>query len=168
MKTRPPKKSPELLARLIELIEKCHTIKDACKICGISTTTFNRWRDKDVSFNKNVILATQNQWKHIDEIRPTKQRVYTRNVTISPDYDQNALKSSLNASQGHFTKNGQEIIDGIPIRHGNIYDDRPYTPCVDEEGLFVTYIEKHGTTAYHKRYTLSEWLRLCHSSFKMP
>ena len=158
MRTRPPKKSPELLARLVELIEKCYTVKDACKICGISTTTFNRWRDKDLEFNKNIILATQNQWKHIDEVKAAKQRVYTRSVIISPDYDQNALKSPLNASQSHFIESESGVIDGVPVRHGNIYDDKPYIPCVDEKGLFVTFIEKHGAIAYHRRYTLSEWL----------
>ena len=94
MKTRPPKKNPKLLIKLTDYIRRGHTIKDACKFCKISTTTFNRWRDKDLRFNKEVILATQDQWKYTPPKSVAPYRRYRRKVRISLDYDKNAFESS--------------------------------------------------------------------------
>lgn len=157
MRTRPPKKNPKILSKLTDYIKQGRTIRDACRFCGISTTTFNRWRNSDLSFNKDVILATKDQWKYASPKSP--HRTYSRNTYISPVYDENAFKSPQNAPETHSNdKDYPTTIQGIPVRYGSIYDDRPYIPCVDKEGIFVTFIEKHGSIGYHKCYTLSEWL----------
>ena len=161
MKTRPPKKNPKLLSDLIKYIRQGHTIRDACRFCGISTTTFNRWRDKDLKFNKDVIMATKDQWKYAPPKTIYSYRRYNRRVSLSTDYDKNAFKGSQNALESSFKhEHDPTTIQGIPVRFGSIYDDRPYIPCVDPKGLFVTFIENQGAIAHHRCYTLEEWLSI--------
>lgn len=157
MKTRPPKKNPKLLAKLLEYIYFGRTITDACRGCGISTTTFNRWRNEDLDFNKEVILATQRQWEMINETKRSGRRTYKRDARISPDYDENRLKTRQNDAQDALNSEKPLMIDGLPVRYGDIYDDKPYTPCVSPDGLFVSFIEVRGSIAYHRHYCLSEW-----------
>lgn len=160
MRTRPPKKNSELLQKLINSIRKDHTVTDTCRSCGISTTTFNHWRDEDLQFNKDVILATKEQWKYVEDTKFAKHRTYTRKAIISPDYDQNALKTPQNEPQSHLKDIKPTMIEGLPVRYGNIYDDNPYTPCISPDGLFVSFIEVKGSCAYHRCYCLSEWQRM--------
>lgn len=156
MKTRPPKKNPRLLANLLDLIRRGRTITDACRIYGISTTTFNRWRDKDLQFNKDVILATQEQWRYIGDTKSERNRVYKRKAIISQTYDQNAFKSPQNKPQS-LLNDRPNIIDGLPVRYGNIYDDKPYIPCITPDGIYVEFLETKGELLMHRRYYATDW-----------
>jgi len=145
MNTRPPKKSPELLYNLVSIIKKGRTIRDACRECGISTTTFNRWRDKDPDFNRDIIIATQRQWENIDETKRVGHRTYKRDARISPNYAQYSVASP--------SPNKPDTLYGLKIRYGSIYEDDPYTPCINPAGTFVEFLrrEKHDIVHYRVR-----------------
>lgn len=49
------------------------------------------------------------------------------------------------------------MVEGLPARYGNIYDDNPYMPCISPDDLFVSFIEVKGSCACHRCYCLSEW-----------
>ena len=55
---RPTKKNDELKLKLADFIGSGLTVKDACEATCISTSTFNRWRNSDIEFDRLVVEAT--------------------------------------------------------------------------------------------------------------
>lgn len=54
---RPTKKNDEIKLKLADSIRSGLTVKDSCEVSGISTSSFNRWRASDPSFNKGKIRS---------------------------------------------------------------------------------------------------------------
>ncbi len=109
-----------------------------------------------------MILATKEQWKYINDVKVSGNRFYTRNATISEDYDENAFRKPQNAPEDALDIKKPETINGLPVRYGNINEDRPYTPCITPDKLFVEFLEKKGSALYHRRYYTSDWFAMSH------
>ena len=73
---------------LIDKIHQGRTVSDACRIAGIGTSTFNRWRNNDPIFNKDIIMAGQRQWEYMEITKMQGFRTYRQYWRISPYYDE--------------------------------------------------------------------------------
>lgn len=100
-------------------------------------------------------MVAQEQWRYIGDTKSERNRVYKRKATISQTYDQNIFKSSQNKSQ-NLLDDRPNIIDGLPVRYGNIYDDKPYISCITPDGIYVEFLETKGELLMHRRYCAAD------------
>lgn len=75
---RPTKITNEKKLRLADFVRSGLTIKDACYGVGISTSTFNRLRAKDVDFDRLIIEATESGWTNAEALAKYHYRGYKR------------------------------------------------------------------------------------------
>ncbi|BAU12872.1 hypothetical protein LEP3755_34050 [Leptolyngbya sp. NIES-3755] len=54
---RNSKCTPELIERFCKVLLETGSIKDSCEACGIDTSTYWRWREKDVNFHSSIETA---------------------------------------------------------------------------------------------------------------
>lgn len=67
--------------KLADSIRSGLTVKDACEVAGISTSTFNRWRASDLGFNKLIDEATRRGWENAEIFAKYYYRGYKRQIT---------------------------------------------------------------------------------------
>ena len=77
---RPTKKNDEMKLKLADFIRAGLTVKDACEAAGISTSTFSRWRDSDIEFNRLVDEATKRGCGNAEAFAKYHYRGYKRKV----------------------------------------------------------------------------------------
>lgn len=99
---RPTKITDEKKLKLADFVRSGLTIKDACYGVGISPSTFNRLRDKDMKFDKMIIEATEGGWTNAEALAKYHYRGYKRKnppkYLIQPE---KPLTEALNAPQAH-------------------------------------------------------------------
>ena len=61
---RPTKKDDEMKLKLADFIRSGLTVKGSCSALGISTSTFNRWRNSDIEFDRLIDEATKRGWEN--------------------------------------------------------------------------------------------------------
>lgn len=87
---RPTKITDEKKLKLADFIRSGLTIKDACYGVGISPSTFNRLRAKDMEFDRLIIEATEGSWSNADALAKYHYRGYKRKnppkYIIKPDH----------------------------------------------------------------------------------
>lgn len=99
---RPRKITPEVKLKLADFIRQGITIKDACYAVRISPSTFNRERERDMEFDKLIVEATEGGWTNAEALAKYHYRGYKRKNPVKlPPLPEIALRSPLNASQGH-------------------------------------------------------------------
>ncbi len=79
---RPTKITGEKKLKLADFIRSGLTIKDACYGIGISPSTFNRLRAKDLEFDKLIIEATEGSWSNAEALAKYHYRGYKRKLPI--------------------------------------------------------------------------------------
>lgn len=75
---RPTKITNEKKLKLADFVRSGLTIKDACYGVGISTSTFNRLRAKDVDFDRLIVEATEGGWTNAEALAKYHYRGYKR------------------------------------------------------------------------------------------
>ncbi len=75
---RPTKITNEKKLRLADFVRSGLTVKDACYGVGISTSTFNRLRAKDVDFDRLIVEATEGGWTNAEALAKYHYRGYRR------------------------------------------------------------------------------------------
>lgn len=87
---RPTKITDEKKLKLADFVRSGLTIKDACYGVGISTSTFNRLRTKDMEFDRLINEATEGSWSNAEALAKYHYRGYKREnppkYIIQPDY----------------------------------------------------------------------------------
>ena len=78
---RPTKMNDEIKLKLADSIRSGLTVKDSCEVSGISTSSFNRWRASDPSFNKLIDEATRRGWGNAEIFAKYRYRGYKRKIT---------------------------------------------------------------------------------------
>lgn len=79
---RPTKITDEKKLKLADFVRSGLTIKDACYGVGISPSTFNRLRAKDMEFDKLIIEATEGGWANAESLAKYHYRGYKRKIPI--------------------------------------------------------------------------------------
>lgn len=79
---RPTKITEEKKLKLADFIRSGLTIKDSCYGVGISTSTFNRLRAKDMEFDKLIVEATKGGWGNAEALAKYHYRGYRRKISI--------------------------------------------------------------------------------------
>ena len=79
---RPTKITDEKKLKLADFIRSGLTIKDACYGVGISPSTFNRLRAKDLEFDKLINEATKGGWSNAEALAKYHYRGYKRKLPI--------------------------------------------------------------------------------------
>lgn len=77
---RPTKKNDELKLKLADFIRGGLTVKDACEATCISTSTFNRWRNNDIEFDRLIVEATKKGWGNAEAFAKYHYRGYKRKI----------------------------------------------------------------------------------------
>lgn len=99
---RPTKITNEKKLKLADFIRSGLTIKDACYGVGISPSTFNRLRAKDLEFNKLVNEATEGGWDNAEALAKYHYRGYKRRVPYKHLVQlKRPLTEALNVPQMH-------------------------------------------------------------------
>lgn len=118
---RPTKKNDEIKLRLADFIRSGLTVKDSCEAIGISTSTFNRWRNDDIEFNKLIDEATRKGWENAEAFAKYHYRGYKRKVVQKlPPLPEKSLTEPPSGLKEHFSKpiertqNGQTCA-GLPV-----------------------------------------------------
>lgn len=116
---RPTKITNEKKLRLADFVRSGLTIKDACYGVGISTSTFNRLRAKDVDFDKLIIEATEGGWTNAEALAKYHYRGYKRKNP--PRYLASPKESpigALNTPLKHYKINAdsRKTYLGLPVR----------------------------------------------------
>ncbi len=75
---RPTKKNNEFKFKLADFIRSGLTVKDTCESTGISTSTFNRWRNSDAEFDKLISEATRSGWENAEAYMKYHYRGYKK------------------------------------------------------------------------------------------
>lgn len=131
---RPTKKNDELKLRLADFIRSGLTVKDACEATCISTSTFNRWRNNDIEFDKLINEATKRGWENAEAFAKYHYRGYKRKV---------AYDKLLPVSEKPLTE--------PPIslkRQKNVVNDEPDRQFCDGLPILFTYPTKYPTDFY--------------------
>lgn len=119
---RPTKITGEKKLKLADFIRSGLTIKDACYGVGISPSTFNRLRAKDMEFDKLIIEATEGGWSNAKALAKYHYRGYKRKIPhkhlIHPE---RPLTEALNVPQVHKVVAGghqgqPKMYLGLPVR----------------------------------------------------
>lgn len=121
---RPTKKNDEMKLKLADFIRSGLTVKDACEANNISTSTFNRWRNDDIEFNKLIDEATRKGWENAEAFAKYHYRGYKRKVAPKTlKLPSNAEESPVEPSNGlkkHILKDAgntqYQYRVGLPVR----------------------------------------------------
>lgn len=79
---RPTKITEEKKLKLADFIRSGLTIKDSCYGVGISPSTFNRLRAKDMEFDRLIVEATEGGWTNAESLAKYHYRGYKRKIPI--------------------------------------------------------------------------------------
>ncbi len=105
---RPTKITDEKKLKLADFIRSGLTIKDACYGVGISPSTFNRLRAKDLEFDKLINEATEGSWSNAEALAKYHYRGYKRKIPhkylAQPE---RPLAKALNVPQAHNVTTGE-------------------------------------------------------------
>lgn len=119
---RPTKITDEKKLKLADFIRSGLTIKDACHGVGISPSTFNRLRAKDLEFDKLIVEATEGGWSNAESLAKYHYRGYKRKLPIKHvlQPEQQSVQIS-EVSQTHDnmpddSSNQPETFLGLPVR----------------------------------------------------
>lgn len=119
---RPTKITDEKKLKLADFIRSGLTIKDACYGVGISPSTFNRLRAKDMEFDKLIIEATEGSWSNAEALAEYHYRGYRRKLPIKRVVQPKQQSVQVSeASQMHdnmlsSSLNQPETFLGLPVR----------------------------------------------------
>lgn len=145
---RPTKKNDEIKLKLADSIRSGLTVKDSCEVSGISTSSFNRWRASDPSFNKLIDEATKRGWGNAEIFAKYHYRGYKRKTTHHlptlpsdpPLRPSGGLTEHNNAKALH---NGAQSYAGLPIRFTRP-TERPSGFYINGNNWRVERIDKKG------------------------
>lgn len=121
---RPTKITDEKKLKLADFIRSGLTIKDACYGVGISPSTFNRLRAKDLEFDKLIVEATEGNWSNAEALAKYHYRGYKRKLPIkhvlqpeqqSVQIPENAQTYS-NTNTLNSSLNQPKTFLGLPVR----------------------------------------------------
>lgn len=119
---RPTKITNEKKLKLADFVRSGITIKDACYGVGISTSTFNRLRAKDMEFDRLIIEATEGGWNNAAALAKYHYRGYKRkNPSRHLHRPAKASIKAISASQTrsntlNVSSECPDIYLGLPIR----------------------------------------------------
>ena len=119
---RPTKKNDELKLRVADFIRSGLTVKDTCEATGISTSTFNRWRNSDIEFDRLVNEATKKGWENAEAFAKYHYRGYKRKSAydkLLPTPEKSFTEPSGRLKR-HFPKpvekpQNEQVYDGLPV-----------------------------------------------------
>lgn len=145
---RPTKKNDEIKLKLADSIRSGLTVKDSCEVAGISTSSFNRWRASDPSFNKLIDEATRRGWENAEIFAKYHYRGYKRQITHHlptlpsdpPLRPSGGLTRQNNARVLH---NKTQLYAGLPIRFTRP-TERPSDYYVNGNNWRVERIDNRG------------------------
>ncbi len=118
---RPTKKNDELKLKLADFIRAGLTIKDACEATNISTSTFNRWRNIDIEFDRLIDEATKKGWENAEAFAKYHYRGYKRKVVQKlPPLPEKSLTESPSGLKERFSKPieqqpNKKFYAGLPV-----------------------------------------------------
>lgn len=119
---RPTKITDEKKLKLADFIRSGLTIKDACYGVGISPSTFNRLRAKDLEFNKLINEATEGGWTNAESLAKYHYRGYRRKIPHKHlTQPRKPSIEALNAPQTHNSMPIDSSVNprtylGLPVR----------------------------------------------------
>lgn len=120
---RPTKKNDEIKLRLSDFIRSGLTVKDSCSALGISTSTFNRWRNSDIEFNRLIDEATKRGWENAEAFAKYHYRGYKRKVALKtlklPSDVKERLVQPPDSLKEHIfnaSNDEQQTCVGLPVR----------------------------------------------------
>lgn len=120
---RPTKKNDEMKLKLADFIRSGLTVKDSCFALGISTSTFNRWRNNDIEFDRLIDEATKRGWENAEAFAKYHYRGYKRKVAFKtlklPSGIEEQPTKPLKSLKEHFpntVNDTQQYCAGLPIR----------------------------------------------------
>lgn len=119
---RPTKKNDEMKLKLADFIRSGLTVKDSCFALGISTSTFNRWRNNDIEFDRLIDEATRRGWENAEAFAKYHYRGYKRKVAFKtlklPSGTEEQPTKPLKSLKEHFSSavDHTQYCAGLPIR----------------------------------------------------
>lgn len=149
--SKPTKYTPDTTKRLLDAIRSGFTVKAACTMAGVTDITLSRWRrqhsDLDAAFKK----ATKEQtWYSRKAVRRAGFRTYERKPDKHLSNQEKALRGQINGSGGQDKQGEMVMYEGLPVRFGNITEDKPYLPCVNPMSGRVEYLKReNGRNVQH-------------------
>lgn len=118
---RPTKKNDEIKLKLADFIRSGLTVKDACEATHISTSSFNRWRNLDIEFDRLINEATRKGWENAEVFAKYHYRGYKRKIvrSLSPLPEKSFTEPSSRLKE-HFSKPIEETQEsqkyaGLPV-----------------------------------------------------
>lgn len=118
---RPTKMNDKIKLKLADSIRSGLTVKDACEVAGISTSTFNRWRASDLGFNKLIDEATRRGWENAEIFAKYHYRGYKRQIThhlptLPSDPPLRPLCGPTAQNNSRASDDKAQLCVGLPIR----------------------------------------------------
>ena len=118
---RPTKMNDEIKLKLADSIRSGLTVKDSCEVSGISTSSFNRWRASDPSFNKLIDEATKRGWGNAEIFAKYRYRGYKRKIThhlptLPSDPPLRPSGGLTGQNNSKTLQNKAQLYAGLPIR----------------------------------------------------
>lgn len=119
---RPTKITDKKKLKLADFIRSGLTIKDACYGVGISPSTFNRLRAKDLEFDKLINEATEGGWSNAEALAKYHYRGYRRKLPIKrilqpeQQYVQIPENTHTYSNTLSSSSNQPETFLGLPVR----------------------------------------------------
>ncbi|MBR3318907.1 hypothetical protein IKG06_00140 [Candidatus Saccharibacteria bacterium] len=98
---RPRKISEEVEQKILELLEKGLCVSHVAREVGLSDITIKRQRERDSGFNKRFLQDSKRGEDNIRNLKRLGIRTYRRNVSISPNYYDEASEMPSKASESH-------------------------------------------------------------------
>ena len=125
---RPRKISKVVEQRILELLEKGLCVSHVAREVCLSDITIKRQRERDPEFNKRFLQASKRGEENIRNLKRLGIRTYRRNVSVSPNYCNEAPETPSRASESHSeTEKDLRVWMGLPIH------PRPLDYSVDTE-----------------------------------
>ena len=118
---RPTKKNDELKLKLADFIRAGLTVKDACEATNISTSTFNRWWNADVEFDRLIDEATKKGWENAEAFAKYHYPGYKRKVVQKlPPLSEKPLTEPPSGLKKQFSKpieqqQNRQFCAGLPV-----------------------------------------------------
>ena len=118
---RPTKKNDELKLKLADFVRAGLTVKDACEATNISTSTFNRWRNTDIEFDRLIDEATKKGWENAEAFAKYHYRGYKRKVVKKlPPLPEKSLTEPPSGIKERFSKPierkpNKQFYAGLPV-----------------------------------------------------
>lgn len=97
------------------------TVKDACEATNISISTFNRWRNTDIEFDRLIGEATKKGWENAEAFAKYRYRGYKRKVVQKlPPLPEKPLAKPPSGLKEHFSKpieqtQNRQTYAGLPV-----------------------------------------------------